>query len=149
MDQIVVGPAEPEADVDGLLPAGIRHRMSRHEVWTEVVLERERWTRLEGPRCRAIASVVRQAMAAADLDADVLTSTRSGEILLPEDAGIRMALAFIGVKPLRRYDRMRALVRGVDRMSDEECYYWHALCRSPSTPNGAKALRTLLTDHVE
>jgi hypothetical protein len=105
--------------------------------------------RLDGPRCRAVASVVREAMKSVDLDPDVLTSTREGEMLLPEEAGIRMALAFLGVKPLRRYDRMRALARGVGRMSDEECYYWHALCRSPSTPNGAKALRTLLTDHVE
>lgn len=105
--------------------------------------------RLEGPRFEAILSTVRQALEAAEVNPDPLVTTEGGELLVPEDAGIRLALCFVGVKPLKRYDRMRALGRGLARMSTEECYYWHALCRSPSSPNGAKALRTLLTSHVQ
>lgn len=67
---------------------------------------------------------------------------------LPEPAGVRLALAFIGMKPIQRIDRLRAFAREISRMSMEECYYWHAKCRSPNSPNGAKALRVLLTDHI-
>lgn len=69
-------------------------------------------------------------------------------ILFPEAVGVKLALAFIGVGQLRRVDKQRALAREIEQMSTEECYYWHSLCRSPSTPNGTKALRTLHTGHI-
>jgi hypothetical protein len=65
---------------------------------------------------------------------------------VPETAGIRLALAFLAVKPLRRPDRRRAVVRGVGRLTDEECLYWYGTCRTPTRGNGVKALRTLLAD---
>lgn len=65
-------------------------------------------------------------------------------LLLPEPIGVKLALAFIGIKPLQRVDKQRAIIQQLEKMSTEECYYWHSLCRSPSTPNGGKALRTLL-----
>jgi len=82
------------------------------------------------------------------LDESVVTATGDAEVFLPETVGVRLALGFVGVKPIQRVDRMRALCRGIARMSDEECYYWHAKCRSPSSPSGEKALRMLLTDHI-
>lgn len=133
--------------------------LERNEALSEELFETSHWTwddwvalkvgQLEGPRFQAILSVVRQSLAAVNVDPSALATTQGGDLLLPEDAGIRLALAFVGVKPLQRYDRMRAMARGVERMSIEECYYWHALCRSPSTPSGAKALRTLLTSHID
>lgn len=131
----------------------------RNEALGEELFETSQWTwdgwvalkvgRLEGPRFQAILSVVRHALEGVAIDPSPLATTQGGDLLLPEDAGIRLALAFVGVKPLQRFDRMRAMARGLERMSIEECYYWHALCRSPSTPNGAKALRTLLTSHID
>lgn len=112
--------------------------------WQAVKVER-----ITDNRIQAILPVIRQSLQEADLDPEPLTSTQGGEVLIPEEQGLRLALACLGVKPLRRYDRMRALARGIARMSTEECYYWHALCRSPSSPNGVKALRTLLTDHLD
>lgn len=70
------------------------------------------------------------------------------EMLLPEASGVKISLAFVAIKPLQRIDKQRACARRIERMSIEECYYWHSLCRSPSTPNGSKALRTLLTAHL-
>lgn len=70
------------------------------------------------------------------------------EILLHEASGVKLSLAFIAIKPLQRIDKQRACARRIERMSTEECYYWHSLCRSPATPNGGKALRTLLTGHL-
>jgi len=113
------------------------------EDWTAMKV-----TRLSGSRLRAILPLVREALDGADLDDGSVTSSGGGEAFLPETVGVRLALGFLGVKPIQRVDRMRAFCRGIARMSDEECYYWHAKCRSPSSPNGEKALRVLLTDHV-
>ena len=120
--------------------------------------EAERWdwndwaaakvTRLSGSQLRAILPLVRETLADADRDVAAVLSAGDGDLFLPETMGVRLTLGFRGVKPIQRVDRMRALCRGVARMSDEECYYWHAKCRAPSSPSGEKALRTLLTDHL-
>ncbi|CAM2997253.1 hypothetical protein [Halobacterium salinarum] len=113
------------------------------EDWTAVKV-----TRLSESRLRAILPLVREALDGADLDEELATSAGRADVFLPETVGVRLALAFLGVKPIQRVDRMRAFCRGIARMSDEECYYWHAKCRSPSSPNGEKALRTMLTTHI-
>lgn len=100
-------------------------------------------------RLQAVQSLVKEILKDADIDHHRVTGTGDDEILLPEAVGIRLTIAFVGIKPLQRFDRMRAVARGVARMSSEECYYWHAKCRSPSSPNGEKALRTLLTHHID
>lgn len=104
--------------------------------------------RLSGSRVRSVESVVRATLEDASVEESAVLGSGAGEVFLSETPGVRLALAFTGLKPVRRVDRMRALVRGVAGMSDEECYYWYAKCRSPSSPNGEKALRTLLTDHI-
>lgn len=104
---------------------------------------------LSGARLHSVLSVIREVLGDADIDHKPVTSTKGGEVFVSERLGVKLALAFGGVKDLRRIDRMRGLVQGVSRMSTEECYYWYAKTRSPSSPNGVKALRTLLTDHIE
>lgn len=104
--------------------------------------------RLSQSHIRAVLPVVRESLSHIDVDASAVTSSGAGQVFLPEAVGVRLTLTFAGVKPIQRVDRMRAFARGIARMSDEECYYWHAKCRSPSSPNGEKALRTLLTNHV-
>ena len=111
--------------------------------WTAVKI-----ARLDGARFRAVSPLIRETADGADLDATTVTASGGGDLFLPESVGVRLALGFRGIKPLRRVDRMRALCRGIARMGDEECYYWHAKCRAPSSPNGEKALRTLLTNHL-
>ena len=106
-------------------------------------------SRLSGSRLNSVTPLLREALAEADLDASVVARTGGGDLFLPETVGVRFALAFAGIKPIQRVDRMRAFARGVARMSAEECYYWHAKCRSPSSPNGEKALRVLLTDNIQ
>jgi hypothetical protein len=113
------------------------------EDWTAVKIRR-----LSGSRVRAVLPLVRETLEGTDFDDDTVTSEGDSHTFLSETVGVRLALAFLGVKPIQRVDRMRALCRGIARMSNEECYYWHAKCRAPSSPNGKKALRTLLTDHL-
>jgi hypothetical protein len=100
--------------------------------------------RLTGASLRSILQLLEEVLRDTDIDASKITVTGEVTVLLPEAAGIQLSLGFIGVKPLRRVDRMRSLSRGVAQMNLEECYYWHSKCRSPNTPGGEKALRTLL-----
>jgi hypothetical protein len=113
------------------------------EGWTAIKI-----ARIGGSRFRALSPLIKETIDGAELDGTAVTSSGAGDVFLPETVGVRLALAFRGIKPLQRVDRMRALCRGIARMGDEECYYWHAKCRAPSSPNGEKALRTLLTDHL-
>ena len=103
--------------------------------------------RLSGGRLRTILQLLTETLRKTDVNPSSVTGSGNACVLIKEEQGIRLSLGFLGIKPLRRVDRMRALARGVSRMSIEECYYWYAKCRSPNTPGGKKALRTLLTDH--
>jgi hypothetical protein len=87
------------------------------------------------------------------LDRDGYNSKRvctgsEGSLALPESIGVRLSIGFRAMKPISRRDRLRAIADGISEMSLGECYYWHAKMRSPTTPNGAKALRTLLSSHL-
>ena len=99
---------------------------------------------LFGAQLRSTFHLINDTLSQMDIPSEV-TQTGDSTVILPEEVGIKLSLGFIGVKPLRRVDRMRALVRGITQMDLEECYYWYAKCRSPTTPGGEKALRTLLT----
>jgi hypothetical protein len=103
-------------------------------------------SRLSGARLRSILKLIDKSLREAKIKPGQVTSTGSATILVPEEVGVRLSLGFIGIKPLRRVDRMRDIARGVAKMSLEECYYWNAKCRSPRSSGGAKALRTLLTE---
>lgn len=102
--------------------------------------------RLTGARLRSLIPLLSEVLRETEVDPSRITSTEGSTILLQEEPGIRLSIGFIGIKPLHRVDKMRTFARGISRMSLEECYYWHAKCRSPDTPGGAKALRTLLTE---
>jgi hypothetical protein len=104
--------------------------------------------RLTGARLRSLIPLLNEVLRETEVDPSRITGTGDSTILLQEEPGIRLSIGFIGIKPLRRVDKMRTLARGISRMSLEECYYWHAKCRSPDTPGGAKALRTLLTENT-
>jgi hypothetical protein len=138
-----------------------RQQSSKTHPFREVIGEEvegaEDWTwddwvamkvrRLSGSRLRCLLQLFDEALRETNIDPSLITGTGSVTVLIPEEPGVRLSLGFIGIKPLKRVDRMRALTRGVARMNLEECYYWHAKCRSPNSPNGAKALRMLLAEH--
>jgi len=125
-------------------------------VYSEHTLSEWRWdnwyavpvTTLREQRQRAVSKILRVSLEDASISpSQVLTG--EGTALLSEASGVRIAIAFMGVKRLQRYDKMVELVNGIERMGLEECYYWHAKCRSPDSPNGVIALRKLLTGHIQ
>lgn len=106
-----------------------------------------RVTTLRGKRQQAVHRLVKSALAEGGVDPATVTRGE-GSAVLSESGGVRLTIAFLALKQLQKYEKLTTAADSIARMSLEECYYWHAKCRSPSNPNGVKALRTLLTAHI-
>ena len=102
---------------------------------------------LSNSRQQAVQRLVRDVLDDCGIDSDFVTRGE-GSVVLSEGAGIRLTIAFLAMKRLQKYEKLTTIADSIARMSLEECYYWHAKCRSPSNPNGIKALRELLTGHL-
>ena len=104
-------------------------------------------TTLRDSRQQAVHSLVREVLSKTGTNLNSVTRGE-GSVILPEGDGVRLTIAFLAMKRLQKYEKLTAAADGIERMSLEECYYWHAKCRSPSSPNGVKALRVLLAGHI-
>ncbi len=102
---------------------------------------------LSNSRQQAVHRLVRDVLDDSGIDVDFATRGE-GSVVLSEGAGIRLTIAFLAMKRLQKYEKLTTVADCIARMSLEECYYWHAKCRSPSNPNGVKSLRVLLADHI-
>lgn len=102
---------------------------------------------LSNSRQQAVHKLVRDVLGGSGIDVDFVTRGE-GSVVLTEGKGIRLTIAFLAMKRLQKYEKLTAIADSISRMSLEECYYWHAKCRSPSSLNGIKALRVLLSDHL-
>jgi len=103
---------------------------------------------LSNSRQQAVHRLVRNVLDDNRVSVDFVTRGE-GSVVLSEGAGIRLTIAFLAMKRLQKYEKLTTVADSIARMSLEECYYWHAKCRSPSNPNGVKALRTLLAGHIQ
>lgn len=101
---------------------------------------------LSSRRQQAVHKLIRDVSENEGIDVGFVTRGE-GSVVLSEAAGIRLTIAFLAMKRLQIYDKLTAVADSIGKMSLEECYYWHAKCRSPSSPNGVKALRVLLADN--
>jgi hypothetical protein len=100
-------------------------------------------TTLSNSRQQAVHRLVRDVLGDNGINTDFVTRGE-GSVVLSEGSGIRLTIAFLAMKRLQKYKKLTAVADSIAQMSTEECYYWHAKCRSPSCPNGVKALRVLL-----
>jgi hypothetical protein len=77
--------------------------------------------------------------------ATVLSVTRKKPILLDEVAGVRAALALNVITGVSKPGRTTALLDGISRLSDEECFYWYAatIGAGLDTPPGRRRLKAL------
>jgi len=104
---------------------------------------------LRGKRFNEVSYLIQSTLREAGLEPEVVCTGAPASLSLPEAAGVRLSIAFRAMKHIQRRDRLRAIADGISQMSLGECYYWHAKARSPTSPNGVKALRALLTDHIK
>jgi hypothetical protein len=73
--------------------------------------------------------------------ASVLSPGRKDPLPLGEEAGVRLGLLFMALRPLVKVDRMEAIAAGLRSMPSEEAYYWFSKCGSRE--NGLHAQRAL------
>lgn len=104
---------------------------------------------LRGKRFSEVSYLLQSTLREASFDSEVVCTGDPATLALPEAAGVRLSIGFRATKPIERRDRLRAIADGVSEMSLGECYFWHAKARSPSSPSGVRALRTLLADHID
>jgi len=65
-------------------------------------------------------------------------------VLINEEDGIRLHLAFRGVSNLMGVSRASEFISGVYELSREEAYYWYAKTQNGSAGRGLRSLRVLL-----
>ncbi|MBP9503112.1 MAG: ASCH domain-containing protein [Candidatus Promineofilum sp.] len=100
---------------------------------------------LGGDPLRAVADHVIEALRKADYKATDLSPARQKPFYLPEEAGVRLGLVFLAVKPLGKLRRVEQISHGIRRMPPEEAYYWYSKCTAADTAERARqALRVLL-----
>ncbi|KPN31951.1 hypothetical protein SY89_02708 [Halolamina pelagica] len=104
-------------------------------------------TTLADSRQQAVHRLVRDVLTDSGIDTDFVMRGE-GSVVLSESGGVRLTIAFLAMKRLQKYEKLTTVADSIARMSLEECYYWHAKCRSPSSENGIKALRVLLAGHL-
>ena len=103
---------------------------------------------LRGKRFNEVSYLIQSTLREAGIQSETVCVGGPASLTLPEAAGVRLSIAFRAMKQVHRHDRLRAIADGISQMSLGECYYWHAKARSPTSPSGVKALRTLLAEHI-
>ncbi len=102
---------------------------------------------LRDSRQQAVHPLIREVFCKCGANLNSVTRAE-GSAVLSEGDGVRLTIAFLAMKQLQKYEKLTAAADGIARMSLEECYYWHAKCRSPKSQNGVKALRILVSGHL-
>jgi hypothetical protein len=135
-----------EAIINGETPVDLEYADLGHD-WTDWCAIKI--STLRGKRFNEVSYLIQSTLREAGLEPERVCTGAPASVPLPEAAGVRLSIAFRAMKYVQRRDRLRAIADGISQMSLGECYYWHAKARSPTSPNGVKALRILLADHME
>lgn len=93
----------------------------------------------KGRNLQAVGDHVLEALRRAGHRPSELRRTRTKPFRLPEQAGVRLGLALLATKPLRKIRRIEEISAAVRTMSDDEAYYWFAKCTDPD--HGLRAQR--------
>jgi len=100
-----------------------------------------------GPALRAVGDHLLEALREAGHRPSQLRRNRMEPFRVPERAGVRLALALLATKPLRKIRRIEEISSAVRTMSDDEAYYWFAKCTDPAHgPRAQRAFRDLWSD---
>jgi hypothetical protein len=121
-------------------PAAGRDRVSENGHWPLVV---QTW----GTPLRSVMDQVLTAIKEAGYRSTDLSRNRQAPFALTEAQGVRLALLFLAVKPLRKVARMATISDQVQGMTDEEAYYWFSKSTGVTTARRAqRAMRVLLAE---
>ncbi|MFI5454977.1 MAG: hypothetical protein ACHRXM_05950 [Isosphaerales bacterium] len=79
---------------------------------------------IQGTPMRAVMDQVLTAIKQAGYRPSDLSRGRKAPFLLSEEAGVRLGLLMLAVKPLRKSSRMTDISQQIQSMASEEAYYW-------------------------
>jgi hypothetical protein len=103
--------------------------------------------RIWGPALESVLDRVLETLRKAGFRPADLRAGRKVPFELPEEAGVRLGLLFLAIKPLRRLDRISAISATVRDMEAEEAYYWFSKCsRADLARRACRSLRILLAE---
>ena len=101
--------------------------------------------KINGTPMRSVMDQILGAIKQAGYRTSDLSRSRQEPFALKEEAGVRLGLLFLAVKPLRKPTRMSDISDHIAGMTDEEAYYWFSKTTSLQHGRRAqKALRILL-----
>ena len=80
--------------------------------------------RFRGIQMQAVMDQVLSTIKQAGYRASDLSRNRRAPFQLTEEAGVRLGLLMLAVKPLRKTTRMNDISEQVQSMASEEAYYW-------------------------
>lgn len=98
------------------------------------------------PASRRVHEQAMDALQASGFRRSDLSGQRRKPFQLPDDHGVRLALAMVATGPLRKRARVDAVLNGIGRMSDEEAFYWYSKCLGSDASRSRRALRLMLAD---
>ena len=91
---------------------------------------------------QVLAAIRRGGYRSADLNAK-----RRAPFRLAEEDGVRLALLFAAIKPLRKHRRIEEVARAVSSMEREEAYYWFSKVTTGLEQGRVRrALRIMVSD---
>ncbi len=100
-----------------------------------------------GPALHLVGNHLLEALRASGYRTSDLKRTRRKPFALADSAGVRLGLALLTTKPLRKVRRLEEVAWAVRELSDDEAYYWYAKCTDAQTGRRAqRAFRDLVSD---
>ena len=97
--------------------------------------------RVYGTPLRAAIDKVLATIKQAGYRTSDLSRNRKQPFTLKEDAGVRLGLTLLSVKPVRKTSRMADIAEHIQSMSDEEAYYWFS--KTDNAQDGRRCQRAL------
>lgn len=121
-------------------------------LWQQVVhqngttqAQRRQVARLRGTPLMVAMDHVLDTLKSEGYRATALRPSDTETLRISDEAGVRLGLLFLALKPLSKVDRMEAIGGGLRNMPTEEVYYWFSKCASADgNRNAQRALRVLL-----
>lgn len=99
----------------------------------------------KGAPTKAIMALVLQIIKHAGYRPSDISLSRKALFSITEDAGVRLGILMLSVKPLKKTSRMAEISDRIQSMTEEEAYYWFSKATDPIHGRRAqKALRILL-----
>ena len=100
-----------------------------------------------GPAMHSVDSHVLDSLRASGYRTSDLNRTRRKPFALDDSVGVRLGLAILATRPLRKMRRLEEVARAVAELSDDEAFYWYAKCTAHRTGRRAqRAFRDLVSD---